>query len=727
MGTAMSSLRVHAIVAILTVPLAMSCGSSSETATSPSPSRCTLQVQAETSAFPPAGGSGAVRIVTNRECAWSVRSEAGWVSVANPAEGQGDGSVNFTVASNADPTPRGAGLSVNDQRLQISQEGRPCQLSVSSNFEQVDAAGGERTIEVNANADACTWAASTNDPWISIVAGREGHGDGNVTFRLEPLAGGTRTGSLAVAGTSVQVVQLAVGAPVPPVPPIPPGPGCTYSLATPAMNVSQSGGPSQVAIITPNGCGWSARSNVGWMSIIGSPFGSGPAVVSFAVEATAGASRTGTLTIAEQTLTVVQAAGCSYVVDPTFHNAGNSGGSGSVGVQTVAGCIWSSASGAPWITITEGVSGNGPGKVAFTIAANSGTARQASLTIAGQTVAVTQTDGCAYGISPSTQSVGAGGSSGTVSVTTSAGCPWTASSGASWITINSGGSGSGPGQVAYTIAANDGPARQGSLTIAGRTFAVSQESGCSFNISPAGATVASTASSGSVSVTTTAGCAWTASSGAPWITIGSGGSGSGPGPVGYSIAANSGPARQSSLTIAGRTFAIAQASGCTYSVSPSGVDVPAAGGTGAPTVTTAPGCPWSASGGAGWVTFPSPTSVGPGPAPFVAAGNTGQPRIDTVTIAGQPFTVRQASPCTFTLVPPFASYDGNGGSGAILVIVIGSCTWTATSTAEWIRVTSGTSGTGDGLVQFSVLPAAGANRSGTILIGGQTFTVNQSR
>ena len=148
-------------------------------------------------------------------------------------------------------------------------------------------------------------------------------------------------------------------------------------------------------------------------------------------------------------------------------------------VQTVAGCIWSSASGAPSITITEGASGNGPGRVAFTIAANSGTARQASLTVAGQAVAVTQTDGCAYGISPSSQSVAAAGSTGTVSVTTSAGCPWTASSGASSITITAGGSGSGPGQVGYAVAANQGLARQGSLTIAGRTFSVSQESGCS--------------------------------------------------------------------------------------------------------------------------------------------------------------------------------------------------------------------------------------------------------
>ncbi len=321
MGTAIPSLRLYAIAAIIALPLSLSCGSSSQTATSPTPVRCSLQIQAETSAFPPAGGSSALRITTNRECTWSARSEAGWLSVANPAEGQGDGTVQFTVAGNADPSPRGTGISVNDQRLPISQEGRPCQLSVSSDFEQMDAAGGDRTIEVNANADACTWTASTNDPWISIVAGREGHGDGNVTFRVTPLTGASRSGTLTLAGRVVQVVQLPAGAPVPPAPPVPPGPGCTYSLATTAMNVSQSGGSSQIAIITPNGCGWSARSNVGWMTIVGSPFGSGPAVVTFAVEATAGASRTGTLTIAEQTLTVVQAAGCSYVVDPTFHNA----------------------------------------------------------------------------------------------------------------------------------------------------------------------------------------------------------------------------------------------------------------------------------------------------------------------------------------------------------------------------------------------------------------------
>jgi len=81
---------------------------------------------------------------------------------------------------------------------------------------------------------------------------------------------------------------------------------------------------------------------------------------------------------------------------------------------------------------------------------------------------------CTYAISPTSASVPASGGSGTVSVTTQTGCSWTASSNASWITISSGASGSGNGSVAYSVAANTGAARTGTLTIAGQTFTVNQ-------------------------------------------------------------------------------------------------------------------------------------------------------------------------------------------------------------------------------------------------------------
>ena len=63
----------------------------------------------------------------------------------------------------------------------------------------------------------------------------------------------------------------------------------------------------------------------------------------------------------------------------------------------------------------------------------------------------------------------------TVSVTANASWfAWTATSNASWLTITGGASGTGNGTVLYTVAANAGSERIGTLTIGGRTFPVSQ-------------------------------------------------------------------------------------------------------------------------------------------------------------------------------------------------------------------------------------------------------------
>ena len=59
-------------------------------------------------------------------------------------------------------------------------------------------------------------------------------------------------------------------------------------------------------------------------------------------------------------------------------------------------------------------------------------------------------------------------------MTVSATCQWTATSGATWITITSGAAGTGNGTVSFTVANNTGAARTGTLTIAGRAFTVTQ-------------------------------------------------------------------------------------------------------------------------------------------------------------------------------------------------------------------------------------------------------------
>jgi hypothetical protein len=77
-------------------------------------------------------------------------------------------------------------------------------------------------------------------------------------------------------------------------------------------------------------------------------------------------------------------------LSPASANIAGGGGSASVSVTMTAGCP-RVVSGAPsWITITAGASGNGSGTVSYTVAANTGAARSATLAIGGATHTVSQ-------------------------------------------------------------------------------------------------------------------------------------------------------------------------------------------------------------------------------------------------------------------------------------------------------------------------------------------------
>jgi len=84
---------------------------------------------------------------------------------------------------------------------------------------------------------------------------------------------------------------------------------------------------------------------------------------------------------------------------------------------------------------------------------------------------------CTYSINPTSASFQSDGGSGNVNVsTTESNCSWTAVSNDSWIIINSGNSGTGTGTVMYSVSPNvNTNSRNGTMTIAGKTFTVSQE------------------------------------------------------------------------------------------------------------------------------------------------------------------------------------------------------------------------------------------------------------
>src|SRR5262249_50329389 len=90
---------------------------------------------------------------------------------------------------------------------------------------------------------------------------------------------------------------------------------------------------------------------------------------------------------------------------------------------------------------------------------------------------------CSYSIAPATASAPAAGGTASVTVTGAPGCAWAVTGTPGWITITSGGSGSGNGTIVYSVQANTGGSRTATLTIAGQTFTVTQAAQASVPLS----------------------------------------------------------------------------------------------------------------------------------------------------------------------------------------------------------------------------------------------------
>lgn len=82
---------------------------------------------------------------------------------------------------------------------------------------------------------------------------------------------------------------------------------------------------------------------------------------------------------------------------------------------------------------------------------------------------------------------------------------------------------------------------------------------CTYNLSATGKTFKVSGGSGSFTVSTQTGCSWSASSGAAWVTIKSGFTGSGSGTIGYTVAANTtASARTATITVEGKNYSITE-------------------------------------------------------------------------------------------------------------------------------------------------------------------------
>ena len=170
---------------------------------------------------------------------------------------------------------------------------------------------------------------------------------------------------------------------------------CTYTLSATSVTLTAKGGAKTVSVKAKGtGCEWTAVSNDPFIRITSGGSGTGNGKVDFAVDGNTNTTAlSGTMTIADQTVTVDQAAGgCTFKLSPKTGKIKAAGGSATVKVTPNFGdCAWTAVSNDSFITITDGGSGVGKGSISYTVAANANTTTlTGSITIGGQTFTVTQ-------------------------------------------------------------------------------------------------------------------------------------------------------------------------------------------------------------------------------------------------------------------------------------------------------------------------------------------------
>ena len=510
------------VCALGTVVLA-ACGSTSATdITTPGAVRCAATVSAPSTVVPASGGPVSVTVSAARDCTWSAESQASWLKLATTS-GQGTATISVNAATNDAASARSGSVTVNDQRLDFNQEGRGCSISLSGPDGAVAAAGVSQSLTIT-TLSGCPWTIAPSAPWV-VPEVTSGSGTATVAYVVQPNAGGAREATLAVGAATFLVSQAAAPAPAPaPVP----APACTFTLSAASADFPATGGQGAVGVASQAGCGWSVSGGASWVTIKVTG-GSGDGNVTYTVDAnTSLTARQVTLTIAGRAYTITQQGiSCAITIAPPSQSFAASGGNGAIQVTAPGGCAWTATSNAAWVQVGT-PTGSGPGPVTYLVQENTATApRTAAITIGGQTHTVSQAGAalpCTYDVTPASRTFTASGGPSTVHVATGTGCTWTAVSSVPWITIApSAAAGSGTADIAYTVGINTSTtSRSGTVTVAGKVQTITQDgspAGCTYTLSPGQRTFDRPGGTGTVTVTTGAGCTWTAVSSATFVTV----------------------------------------------------------------------------------------------------------------------------------------------------------------------------------------------------------------
>ena len=592
---------------------------------------------------------------------WTAATSADWIRLT-ATSGEAGLPVAYTVSLNTNAEKRVGYVYVSGHVHTITQAGVGSTLATDN--AQFESAGGTGSVALTID-NRFVWKARSNVDWISVTP-TNGMSNGTVTYTVAPLRDvTTRSGTLTIGGNTFTVFQY----------------GRRMGLSTTSETCDYD---THVIPITVNALAiteWTVTPNNSWISVVDAGKGKGSDLVTIAVGKNPSfQERTGTVTIGTETFRVTQTGTTevSFAASPAETTGSANGANGRIAITATSDLPWSAVSSNNWLTIySPYASGAGNGNVVYTVSPNT--------TVSDRTGVIVVTPDPTSGLAPFVHTVrqpaptvalsstgctfAAAGESQEVTVTVSKNVQWQVAGveDVSWLSIN-GGATSYLGTQTITLAAASNETiyeRTGTITIAGKTFTVTQK-GRGVEIESESVVFDTEGGMESFSVHPDGEVSWTAVVSDPtWITIYAGGSGTGDGEVMYIVSdyTGDGGTRTGTITVGNQVLQITQTA-YQVTVSPNGATVSGNSGAGEFAVSADIGAVWNAIATAPWITIVSgyDATSQSGKVMFTYTENTtGKTRTGKITINGTEYTLTQQAR---TMVAVSGEVSGHGGSVA---------------------------------------------------------------
>ena len=684
-------------------------------------------------------GNGAAtnsfQVLAGTGCVWSVTNPSAWITIQSGASGTSTGVVTYAVAANPTINSRTGLVTVAGQTFTLSQDGAPCNYSVSPSMRNHGKTGASNNPSFTVSSlTGCAWSVTTTSSWIFFTGITNGSGTSAVTYAVAasrvPVI---RTGVVMVANQTLTITEDPAS--------------CIYDVHIPSSALTNrlhgyAGSTGLVSVEVTSAqqnCDWFVVNTNTWIAITANPSGNGTGTFTYNVAPNPNSvSRNGYLTVWNEAFYVLQnPAPCSPDLAPTSATTSAEPETNNVLVTLAGGCSWGVTNTNSWITIAPLTNSVGSGSFTYMTAGNAAMiGRTGTVSVLGTNFIIRQAAAiCTYKLSPTNRVHGYGATASSVDLDTLSVCSWVVVNTNSWVTIQSATNGQGDATISYALSQNGGAGdRIGVVLIGGQPFSLTQHGiGCAINLSPSTRNHGHGLSpSNAVTVNTGAGCTWDVFTTNSWITILSSTNGVGSNIFSYAVAAN--PAaivRTGYLFIEDQKVTIIQTSApCIYTLTPPSVLYSAVQETGTVSVVSPVGCNWTVVNTNPWITLlSSPSGTGSNTVSYYVTTNLNpSARSGALVIGGEVYSVIQDGvTCTYKIAPTNRVHGYAATNNSWSITVSNPCPWSVVNTNPWITILSATNGAGTGVVNYAVSAnnASPDDRLGYVVIGGQLSLITQ--